>query len=252
MVRSTFLLLLFLLLTTCTEETEVVPIDFGYDYFPLGVGRQWTYRTDSLIYRPGAGSNQVDTLRRMTRVRLTDTLRDNTGALLYRAERYGRTDSTGWQLQSVFTLGREEQRAFTIEGNLRFISLVFPVETGRTWEGHAFLDSFQFFTVAGNQIQLLKNWDYAYETVDAPFALEDTSYGHTTTVRLAEAENIIELRRGRAVYARGVGLIYRELDLLDARCALCCGGDLQACQALPWSARAYVGFSLREVLIDYR
>ena len=51
----------------CESEVEEVDIDFGYDYFPLEVGRSWYYQVDSVIYDPSLGGTDVDSSRTFVR-----------------------------------------------------------------------------------------------------------------------------------------------------------------------------------------
>ena len=80
------------------EDTGIE--DFGYDYFPLEVGRSWEYEVDSIIYDPVVGGTAVDSFRTFIRESVVDTLLDNTGEVLYRVERYyRRSDTLAWQIE---------------------------------------------------------------------------------------------------------------------------------------------------------
>jgi hypothetical protein len=61
------------------------------------------------------------------------------------------------------------------------------------------------------------------------------------TVREADSENLIELRRSRVKYAKGIGLVYRELWVLDTQC-------IEQCDGKPWEEKAEKGFILSQTI----
>ncbi len=236
----------------CDREVEEVDIDFGYEYYPLEVGRSWYYQVDSIIYDPAIGGTAVDSSRTFIRETIADTLPDNTGALLYRVERYERSaDTLPWAIKKVFTLSRDEQRAYRTEDNLRFITLAFPPREGASWESTLFFNpAFDVF-VAGESIEMFKGWRSQIISVGEALNLGQMEWEEVLTVEQANNENILERRYVLEHYVAGVGLVYREMDILDTGCRLCCDQDLGACEAIPWEERAEKGFQLRQWLMRY-
>lgn len=245
-----------LLLSNCSKrEVEEVLIDYGYEYFPLGVGRVWEYEVDSIIYRSAGNSIAADSTRTFAREIIVDTFTDNAGNLLYRAERFERpSDTLPWQIRQVFTLSRGERQAYRTEENLRFIKLPFPLREGDTWDGNAFFDPSLTVFIAGEGIRMFNAWSYRVLSLGVPQILGAFSFAETITVQNADSRsNLIELRVATEQYAKGVGLISRQFDILDTQCRVCCNGDIGGvCQALPWEAKAEKGFSLRQRLIYYQ
>ncbi|MCB0548425.1 MAG: hypothetical protein KDD19_12665 [Phaeodactylibacter sp.] len=248
------------LLFSCNESRTEEPVieDFGYDYFPLEVGRTWEYEVDSVIYDPAIGGTAVDSFRTFIRESIVDTLLDNTGQVLFRLERYyRRSDTMAWQVEKVLTLSRDEQRASRTEDNLRFTKLVFPVREGKFWDGNAFFDDSRLVFVAGESIQMFKNWQYRILASGVPAAIGGMEFDDVVTVQNADnryLNNFLELRLATEQYARGVGLISRELFIWDTSCLVCCGGNTEdgICQSLPWEERVEKGFTLRQRLIRYQ
>lgn len=238
-----------------SRQVEDVVLDYGYDYYPLEVGRSWVYQVDSIIYDPALGGTSIDSSRTYFREVVTDTLHGESGTLFYRVEHYERkADTLPWQIGKVYTLSRDEQRAYRDEDNLRFIKLAFPVKAGQEWDGNAFFDPFTQVTVAGERIEMFKSWSYRQLTNGEPQAIGNLSFDDVITVQNADSrDNVIELRLATEQYARGVGLAYRSLDILDTECRVCCNGDTgDACQGLSWPEKAEKGFSLRQQLISYQ
>ncbi|MCB9267449.1 MAG: hypothetical protein H6558_20695 [Lewinellaceae bacterium] len=260
--RNLLLAAIALLLLTCNKsEVEDPGIDdFGYDYFPLEVGRSWEYEVDSIIYNPVVGGIARDSFRTYIRETIADTLPDNTGQVLYRVERYyRRSDSLPWKPENVFTLSRDEQRATRTEDNLRFTKLVFPVRMGKFWDGNAFFDDSRIVFVAGESIEMFSGWDYRILEAGAPEAVGALEFEDVVTVRnadnryLNDLSALLNLRVATEKYARGIGLVYRELDILDTVCEFCCNFETgDTCRLLPWEEKAEKGFSLRQRLISYQ
>ena len=232
--------------------------DFGYDYFPLEVGRSWEYEVDSIIYDPAVGGTAIDSFRTFIRESVADTLLDNAGEVLYRVERYNRrSDTLPWQIETVLTLSRNEQRATRTEDNLRFTKLVFPVKAGKYWDGNAFFDASRPVFVAGETVQMFKGWQYRILEAGVTATIGGLEFDEVVTVQNADNRylgNFLELRLATEQYARGVGLAYRELYILDTSCQVCCSGNTEdgLCESLPWEERAEKGFRLRQRLIRYQ
>jgi hypothetical protein len=237
------------------HETEPIELDFGYEYFPLEVGRVWEYAIDSILYRSVGGSIVADSSRTYAREVVMDTLHDNTGQPLYRVERYERrSEAQPWQIAQVVTLARSERQAFRTEDNLRFIKLAFPLREGDSWDGNVFFNPDFAVLVAGENIRMFNSWSYRVLEAGVPLQLGSLSFAETATVQNADSRlNILELRVATEQYAKGVGLVSRQLDIFDTQCRICCNGDTgDACQNLPWEAKAEKGFSLRQRLIHFQ
>ncbi len=256
-MRLLLLFGLFLVVCSACEEESLAPpvIDFHYDYFPLAIGREWVYEVDSL--RPVATVQGVvlDSLRLQARERLIDTFTDATGQLWYRGVREERaSDSLAWQERTTFLLGRSVERAFRVENNLPFAKLVFPPKQGDVWDGNAAFDASQEVDIRGNAVRLFEGWNYEYLQVHAPALADDLPADSTLQVRTVDVDNLLNRRYVEERYAKGIGLIYREWEIFDTQCVVCCGGaeNTAECAQLPWREKAEVGFWVRQRLIDFR
>ncbi len=247
-------------LLSCNKSETEGPVidDFGYDFFPLEVGRSWEYEVDSVIYDPAVGGTAVDSSRAYIRELIADTLHDNTGQIWYRVERYyRRSDTLAWQVEKVLTLSRDEQRATRMEDNLRFTKLVFPVEAGKSWNGNAFFDDTRTVFVAGESISMFRNWQYRILEAGVPATINGMEFNDVIIIQNADnryLNNFLELRLATEQYARNIGLIFREVHIWDTSCQVCCGGNTEdgVCQSLPWEERVEKGFSVRQRLIRYQ
>jgi hypothetical protein len=242
-----------LLLVSCQkEEVEKINLEFGYEYFPLDIGNTWIYEADSIIYDPAVSTINIDTIHYFIRETITDTLRDNTGQLLYRIQYSERKKDQAWEPTFVYTSSIETTRAIRVENNLKFIKLVFPISVGEIWEGNAFIDPQTIVSVAGEPVQMFKDWT-GYTLVQRldRFSLQNTDYQNVIEVELSDSDNSIELRKAKEYYAENIGLIYQELMILDTQCRACCNFDRIECNNKAWTSRAERGFILRKKLLSF-
>lgn len=247
-----FALFLLLLCFSCNKrEIEDINLDFGYEYFPLEIGKYWEYAVDSVIYDPALSGTAIDTISSFIREEIKDTFRDNLGELLYRVEKYHRrNDSLPWQVQKALTLSNQDRQAFRTEDNLRFIKMIFPADENKPWNGTAFIDEGFIIPIAGENMEVFKGWESVILSKGQPFTLDDLNFSDVMVVSIADNENLIEYRYGREMYAAGIGLVYRELKVLDTQCQTCCNGDFEQCEPLPWEEKAEKGFIIRQWLIE--
>lgn len=250
MNRSVSLLFLLAVMAafSCEKNTvETVEIDYGYEFFPLGIGHTWTYEADSIIYDPAPGGTFVDTIHFFIQERITDTLRDNEGALIYRILYSEKQGEGPWSPVNVYTAKLEKTRVLRSEQNFTFIKLVFPLTVGDRWEGNAFVDPQTIIRVAEEPIAVFKDWS-GYELLQRldTYSIGDTDYSDVIEVELSDADNGFELRKGKEFYAKGVGLLYQELMILDTQCSLA------ACGSVEWTSKAERGFILRKKLLSFQ
>lgn len=242
---------LLLGLWACEDETETIEVDFGYEYFPLEVGKYWEYEVDSLIFDPFNIVGDVDTIQLFVREEIIDTLIDlegNTRYILARSERSDATDS--WDIKKVSTLRRTENQAVRQEDNLEFTVLTFPPKVNNSWNGTGFISPPTQVPVGDQTIDFFLGWESQIIESGA-VNLDLLSFSDVLTVSIADNENFIEIREGQEQYAPGVGLISRDLRILDTQCQFCCNGDLPLCESLPWEEKAEKGLILRQRLVRH-
>ncbi len=88
---------------------------------------------------------------------------------------------------------------------------------------------------------MFKGWEYQVLEAGVPDTISGTPFPQVATIRQANMENFIELRFAREKYARGTGLIERELQILDTQ---------QITDTIPWEEKAEKGFILYQRLIE--
>ncbi|MEM9991204.1 MAG: hypothetical protein AAF738_05530 [Bacteroidota bacterium] len=236
---------LFCLLTACEDDIVVTrdTVDFGYDYLPLQIGKYTIYEVDSIIYDPLQGGTAIDTSRTYVREEVTDSFVDAVGNTVYTIERSERIEGGNfWQLTDVWGAYNTDVKAVRKEENLEFIKMIFPVRDRRDWDAIPFDETIPV-EVAGETLEMFKNWESEMEEVGIPDTVGTQAFEEVAIVQLADSENAIEYRYGLEKYARGVGLVYRELRILDTQNT---GAD-----TLTWSQKAEKGFILEQRIVEY-
>ncbi len=241
----TFALVVLFMFSSCKDEStfEDPIIDETLEYFPIAIGKSITYQVDSIIYDPTESIVLVDTNRVYIREVVVDTFRDEVGALIYRIERYQAYDSNfDWEIKDVWSASISDTRAERFEENLKFVKMVFPVTDGDIWDGNVFIDETTIFSIAGESIEIFKSWFYEVLSVDEPEEIGDFAFDQVTTISQADEENLIERRYSIEKYAKGVGLVYREMEIYDTQ---------EIDETIPWVDKADKGFKLVMVVIDH-
>lgn len=235
------------LFQSCGEGTVEDPIEFGYDYFPLEIGKYIEYDVDSTLYDISVGNNVVIRSNSIqVREEVTDSFPDNEGRPMYRIERFERANETEeWRVKDVWTAVVTDRQAERIEENLRFIKLVFPVsDNTNPWNGNKYIDENLVISVEGESIFIFKNWLYEYRTIGEALNIGGFNFEDVVTVFQADEENFIELRSSYEQYARDVGLVKREQFILDTQC-------IENCIGWTWEEKAEKGFIVTQTVRDY-
>lgn len=233
---------------SCSRETETIAIDSGREYFPLQVGRAWEYEVDSIIFST-AGTDSSRTLQRDL---ITNSFTDAAGDTIFRVERYERlSPAEDWQIRKVLSLSANNRQAVRTEDNLRFIKLIFPVREGATWNGNLHIDQNLRIIVAGEVLDVFKDWKYKIITKGQPYFNGIQAFDDAVTTSHADSENLIEYRYVQEAYARNVGLVFQAQQILDTQCQRCCNANFAQCLDLPWTEKAEKGFILRRRLTGW-
>lgn len=233
-----------LIFVACKKTPDDYQTELGKEYFPLEVGKFIEYEMDSTIYDPN-GDSMVYSTKTFVREEVIDTLHDNNDSVLYKIEHYERTsDTLPWTIKKVLSQSFDGNQAIRTEDNLRFIKMTFPLKKGTRWDGNSFFIEGLIVTVAGESLEMFKGWSYRVNGVNEPQTIGAFQFDETATVEEAENENLIELRRSKSVYAKSIGLVYRELWILDTQCIDDCAGK-------PWEEKAEKGFILRQTILNH-
>lgn len=191
----TFFLSLFQiwLLVSCQLSTpELTAPD--YDYFPLETGRYCIYDVQKEQFTPTSlPTRQNYQLKEVIGLPYIDV----TGQTAYRLMRYRRTDERqAWQADSVWAVRLVNNEAIRSENGLDFVMLLFPVGNQLRWNG--------------NGRNSREPDDYMARNAGQPYNVLAKQFDRTVTVVAQNDSTLIAQDKRLDVFARQVGLIYRE------------------------------------------
>ena len=210
------LFLLVFLFSNCRRE--IVPadqVDIGQEYFPLEKGHFIEYDVDSLKFNDFA--KRVDTVRYELRDVVGDTFSDNENRISYLITRYRRNSiQEPWTEILTYYATKTSFRVEVVEDNLRFIKLVFPVKENVRWYGNTYIP-----TKLNSELAWLEQWYYKYNQISLPYtngilifedALVVDENDYVKGNPDMDPDNYASKIYAQEVYAKNVGLIYREIE----------------------------------------
>lgn len=231
---------LFLLtMTACgSNETETLP-NLGKEYYPLVLGQSTTFDLDSVIYDPQPNSIKIDTYRWQAREVLSDTLRTKAGQLTYIIDRSIKTAaSLNWTPRETFGASLTAAYALLSENNLTYIKFPTYFDVGTNWDGNLFNDVSTKLDIAGEILEpFSKKWTFEVVSFGKAEKVGTKDYPDVLTIQAQSDPKILtEKRYSLEKYAKGVGLVYREIKILDTQ-------KLDA--AIVWEKKAQKGFIMK-------
>jgi hypothetical protein len=202
-------IILTLLAVSCSSH-EFKPADIGLEYFPLRAGYYQTYTIDEVLYSEVA---EPETLAYQLKVQITDSFPNNDGTFTYVLHRSKRPDAnSAWENLDTWSVRGDDRELIVNEGNIPFVKLTFPLKRGNAWNG--------------NKFNSHDEDEYEVVALDQSFTAGGTIFDKTLTVLQENNEDLIVfLDERKEVYARGVGLIYKEAKQLHYCTADNCRGQ---------------------------
>jgi hypothetical protein len=208
-VKQFRIIFLFLLIVAgCTSDEQPV-IDTGKAYIPLQVGDFQIYDVDETNYFPLEDPEQ---LHYQVKTQVVDSFEHNAGSYTYVIHRSRRdSESDPWTYVESWSVRVTDLEAIVNESNISFVKITFPVAAGKKWNGNAYNSS--------------EEDDYEMTSVDQPYQLEDTEFASTITVDQENRVDLLFNDRRFEVYAKDIGLIYREVTDLEYCSEVACFGQ---------------------------
>lgn len=209
-----FSLLIVLLSSSCSKQSETLNTEVVNDYFPLVPGKYIVYQLDSSTLLP-FGTGFRTTLYQI-KDEVEAAITDGSGRPSFRIQRYIR-DADGqqeWRPISTILATHLPFSAEVSENNLRMIKLMQPIRNNFSWKGNSYIDTYS----ASSTLKYLDNWDYIYEMVHEPFLTPMKRVDSTITVQqrdetigsVLDKNNYYERNYGIEIYGKGIGMIYKE------------------------------------------
>ncbi|PMD98629.1 hypothetical protein BWI97_03630 [Siphonobacter sp. BAB-5405] len=179
-----------------------------YDYFPLEKGNFVIYDVTQTQYALAQDSVQS---QYQIKELVADAFTGLDGESSFRLERYRRnSQQQAWAIDSVWTARRTLNQAIRTENNVPYVKLWFPVYPKQTWNG--------------NVLNSNDPDEYEVTQKDQPLKIGSNDFSKTLTVVQENKVSAIDLVNRKEIYAKGVGLIYRErTELYYCQSAACFG-----------------------------
>ncbi len=239
------LFLLLVVLSACNDQEQVLDdfeLDLGKEYFPLKVGQFAIYQVDSIIFDP-VGENKIDTISLQVKEEIVSSYQAPDKETIFIMERYERKDvSENWRITNVWSVYFVNNTLIRVEDNLRFVKLIFPVIPKKTWNPNANFDDDININVAGETLKMFKDWVSSIEKIEDELTINELIFKDVVKISTVNNENLIEYRYGIERYAQDIGLIYKELWILDTQ---------RIDPMLPWEEKAEKGFILKQEIIAH-
>ena len=178
------------------------------------------------------------------------------GNTLYKIERFEKKNPNDeWEIRKVLTISILDNQAFRTEDNIKYMPLVFPIRENKTWDGNLFTDELETVFAGGEPIAMFKGWrPHQMRGTHEPLSFLGFDFDSTLTVSASNSgDNINELREWTEIYAKGIGLIHRELRILDSQKEVCCP-EQPSCNGvpcIPWDERGEKGFILFQSVTNF-
>jgi hypothetical protein len=189
----------------CSSDPEMTLSD--KDYLPLKHGNYQVYAVDSTWYTPIDGEQSMH-YELMTIV--VDSFLNAEDQYTYVIHRYKRGDETqSWQYADTWSARVNNLRAVVAEYNREFVKFVLPVSDGKTWNGNTF--------------NAEDEDEYELINTRKPSTVDDLHFEDCIEINQNHDDDpIVRTDIRSEVYARGVGLVKREVTILNF-CTAGCG-----------------------------
>ncbi len=190
-------ILLFSILS-CKKET-LPPTDLKKEYYPLKLHSSITYKVDSTAY------NEFDHSETNYLFELKDTvvaeIANSDNRKTFRIYRYKRELSNEWIFQKVIVRSLVDFRYEETLDNQKFVRIVFPPERNKKWNGNTYNN--------------LGEQQYQIVNLDETLTVNGINFDSTLLVKQLEDINLIKEERTFETYAKGIGLIKKEVTALS-------------------------------------
>lgn len=243
--RTIFVILIAVIsfMSSCKKETDVSDYDYGYNYLPDDSGAFVIYKVDSVLYNDFDNSVRYSTV--YLKEKIGEQFTDNLGRTAKKILRYySDTMTTQWELFNVDFMVKTSMLAERVEDNLRYIKMVFPNDVNKKWLGNKLitipppyiLDTTNYY---------LNDWKYTIKNRDKYYDNGFKVFDSTLLITQIQDSSAITKTYATEMYARSVGLVFKECWLLTTQ------DSVKIRLNFPWEQRADKGFIIRQYAIDY-
>lgn len=231
-----------IVLLACKEDSFTPESDFGYAYQPKTPGHWVEYVVDSTIYSDVTSPPTITTSTFYIREQIDSVFSDASGDENIIVTQFRKSNlSDPWDVYQIGSFKITESSHQRYFNDLRFINLIFPVREGREWQGHSFLNVDNEPTLEYLD-DTRYDWNYTYTAVDEVVAIDSFTLDSCLTVLQIDEENLFEKKFGQELYAKNIGLISKELLILNTQAPPSGASFIDRAESgfiVTWRLRAY-------------
>lgn len=199
--------------SACSKQTDgYTPEATVAQLYPLQVGKTFTYRLDSTV-TANFGS-VLATRSYLAKDTVESQFVDAQGRTSFRIFRY-LTDTLAmreWTYTATYIATITNHSVEYVDQDLRFITLANPVSANTYWSGNSYL------SVVNTPYYFFNNWTYQYVDLNKPFTTLKQTFNNCYSVlqindqssSVFDPNNVFFKTYSKEVYAKGVGLVYKE------------------------------------------
>ncbi|MCC6634886.1 MAG: hypothetical protein IT251_05230 [Chitinophagaceae bacterium] len=209
--------LIFSLFFVACSSKETINLPTVAELNPLQNGKVFIYRLDSTVVTNFSKSLAIKSYH--AKDSIADNFVDVSGKQSFKIYRYitDTLQTNPWIYNATFFVSFNKNNIeFTDNNNLRTITIASPIKEGTQWYGSKYINA----PNTSADYYFLKDWFFEIKNADLPFTVKKGTINNTYTILQAdEADpggplNPSLPRSYRAysveVYAKGIGLIYKE------------------------------------------
>ena len=140
---------------------------------------------------------------------VVDSFENEAGNLTYVVHRSTRNEGeTAWTYRDTWSASVTGKELVVQEGNIPFVKIRFPAVQGQQWDGNRYNNLVNASTSKQEDL-------YAIKSTGTDLAIEEHVFGDYITIEQEDnQEFIVFFDKRLETYARGVGLVYREITQL--------------------------------------
>jgi hypothetical protein len=196
-VRHAFIIILAFALASCEPSANDIPVPKGAEYFPLKTGAYAIYDVDSIHVYQNVESQYLFQLR----IEVKDSFANGAGSTSFVIMRQRRgSPSEAWTPAGTGSAWTDDRSAVTVEDNQRFVKLQFPINVGNEWDGNQLNNEQGDDDCGGEACDRYEVTEVDPDVVVVQSDVEDT---------------VVKYDVRKEVYGKDIGLIYKEMTVLE-------------------------------------
>jgi len=203
------------------DDSNSVPSD--ENYYPLKVGDYRIYQVEETQITP---FNVEEYFEYEIKTLVTDSFQNSAGTYSYIISRYKRVNPTDdWQSLDTWTARKDSEDVVVNEGNISFVKLTFPAQTGWEWNGNEYNNEPSIEVCEGSSSTSCDLYEFG--EVKNSFTTTD-GLVFDNAAEVIENNNpdlIVQYDVRKEIYAWEVGLVYVEKTLLKYCTSGGCSGQ---------------------------